>query len=174
LSISLIQDLALLLQLEVAREEENDNFLLYLKQQNGQSVDMLVHQLNNEVSEAIDCTSCGNCCRSLMINVEPGEPEILSFHLNISLPVLKEKYIEESQQGRMIVNTIPCHFLEDNKCTVYEHRFKECHEFPHLHKPGFIKRFPGTLMHYGRCPIIFNVIEILKTLINYEHNKDDE
>lgn len=170
----LIQDLNLLQQMEATKEEENDHFLLYLKHTDGKVIDTLVHQLNDEVREAIDCTSCGNCCRSLMINVEPGEPEILSVHLNISLPVLKEKYIEESQQGRMIVNTIPCHFLEDNKCTVYEHRFKECHEFPHLHKPGFIQRFPGTLMHYGRCPIIFNVIESLKTLINYEHNKDDE
>ena len=164
----------MLQQMEEAKEKENDNFLFYLKQQDGIMIDTLVHSLNIEISEAIDCTACGNCCRSLMINVEPGEPEILSARLDISLPLLKEKYIEESQQGRMIINTIPCHFLQDNKCTVYEHRFKECREFPHLHKPGFIKRFPGTLMHYGRCPIIFNVIESLKTLINYEYSGDDE
>ncbi len=170
----LIQDLTVLQQMEKAREEENDNFLFYLKQQDSSVIDTLVHSLHTEISETIDCTGCGNCCRSLMINVEPGEPEVLSAHFNISLQVMKEKYIEESQQGRMIINTIPCHFLEENKCTVYEHRFKECREFPHLHKPGFIRRFPGTLMHYGRCPIIFNVIESLKALINYEYNKDDE
>ncbi len=174
MDIPLLQDLDLLQQLAATREEENDRFLYYLKQQDGQAIDVLVHQLNNEVSEAIDCTTCGNCCRSLMINVEPGEPEILSEYLNLPLPLFKEKYIEESQQGRMIVNTIPCHFLADNKCSVYEYRFTECRKFPHLHKPGFIQRFPGTLMHYGRCPIIFNVVESLKSLIHYEYGTDDE
>ena len=59
-------------------------------------------------------------------------------------------------------DTIPCHFLADNICTIYPQRFHECREFPHLHKPGFVQRFPGTIMHYARCPIIFNVIEELK------------
>jgi Fe-S-cluster containining protein len=75
---------------------------------------------------------------------------------------VKEKYIEESQQGNCFINTIPCHFLADNKCTIYENRFTECRDFPHLHKPGFKARLAGTLMHYGRCPIIYNVIEEMK------------
>jgi Fe-S-cluster containining protein len=174
LSKPLIQDLVTLHQLEIIKGEENDHFPFYLKQHHGEAIDSLVHSLNEEVSKAIDCTQCGNCCRSLMINVEPGEPEILSASLNISLQSLKDKYIEESQQGRMIINTIPCHFLEENKCTVYDHRFKECREFPHLHKPGFVKRLPGTLMHYGRCPIIFNVIESLKTIMHYQYHPDEK
>lgn len=149
-------------------EEENNNFHLFLKQQDGEKIDNLVHALNKQVSSVTDCTSCGNCCRSLMINIEPGEPEVLSVHLNIPLPELQEKFIEVSQQGKMIVNSIPCHFLANNICTIYPHRFNECREFPHLHKPGFVLRFPGTIMHYFRCPIIFNVIEELKKALNYE------
>lgn len=168
----LIYDLAVLQLLEETKEEENNSFLLYLIQQDEQSMDTIVHHLNKEVSEAIDCTACGNCCRSLMINIEPGEPELLSAHLNILLPVFKETYIEESQQGRMIVNTIPCHFLEDNKCIIYTHRFRECREFPHLHKPGFVRRLPGTLLHYIRCPIIYNVIESLKAVLKYHYERD--
>ena len=74
----------------------------------------------------------------------------------------EEKYIEKSEGGMMIMNTIPCHFLNDNKCGVYENRFKECRDFPHLHKPNFNDRLFGTLIHYAICPIIFNVIEQLK------------
>ena len=149
-------------------DEENNDFHLFLKQQDGKAIDSMVHALNNKVSSEIDCTSCGNCCRSLMINVEPGEPEVLAAHLNMSTSELQEKFIEISQQGRMIVNTIPCHFLAENICTIYPHRFHECREFPHLHKPGFVQRFPGTIMHYARCPIIFNVIKELKRALNYE------
>ena len=67
------------------------------------------------------------------------------------------------------MNKIPCHFLHENKCTVYEARPTECREFPGLHKPGFIKRSFATFMHYGRCPIIFNVIEALKKELNVTH-----
>lgn len=148
-------------------DEENYDFHLFLKKQDGNVIDTLVHTLNEKVSSEIDCTLCGNCCRSLMINVEPGEPEVLSMHLKMPLSELQEKFIEVSQQGKMIVNTIPCHFLAENICTIYPHRFHECREFPHLHKPGFVQRFPGTIMHYARCPIIFNVIEELKKVINY-------
>ena len=123
---------------------------------------MLVHTINNEVTPQIDCTQCGNCCKSLMINVTTEEAVALAAHLDISVPVLKEKYIEESQGGQMVINTIPCHFLSGTKCTVYENRFTGCRDFPHLHKNNFTSRLFGTLMNYAACPIIFNVVEELK------------
>jgi len=162
-----ITDISTLQELEITRAEDNDDFYLLLQQHDAKELDALVHTLNEQVSSAIDCTACGNCCRSLMINVEPGEPEILASHLNMTIPRLYEEFIEVSQQGKMIVNAIPCHFLSDNICTIYPQRFNECRQFPHLHKPGFVQRYPGTIMHYGRCPIIFNVIEKLKEALNY-------
>lgn len=155
-------DLALIQQAAVSNESDNDRFIGFLKQQDGELIDGLVHQLNDEVSAAIDCTLCGNCCRSLMINVDPEEAAALSVHLKIPLSALKAQCIEESQQGQLVINTIPCTFLKNNKCSIYTHRFHECREFPHLHKPNFTRRLFGTFMHYGRCPIIFNVIEELK------------
>lgn len=97
-----------------------------------------------------------------MINVTPAEAETLAAQLQISLPVLKEKYLEESQQGQLVVNTIPCHFLGGTTCSIYANRFTECREFPHLHKDNFTTRLFGTLFHYASCPIIFNVVEELK------------
>jgi len=97
-----------------------------------------------------------------MINVTPPEAENVANHLDLALNIFKEKYIEESQQGQMIMNTIPCHFLAGSMCTIYENRFTECREFPHLHRDNFQGRLFGTLMHYSMCPIIFNVIEELK------------
>lgn len=97
-----------------------------------------------------------------MINVIPAEAETVSAHLKISTGEFKEKYIEESLQGQLIMSAIPCHFLNEKICTVYEHRFSECREFPHLHRENFKDRLFGTLIHYAMCPIIFNVIEELK------------
>lgn len=164
-------DLTLLEHEAERNEAENDSFKIYLTTLDGQQVDETVHRLNDSVSSIVDCTSCGNCCRSLMINVRQEESENLSRHLDMPLTEFKNNYLEESQQGALVINTIPCHFLFENRCSVYENRFTECREFPHLHKPHFTGRLFGTFMHYGRCPIVFNVIEQLKDELGFHELK---
>lgn len=129
----------------------------------GREVDILVHQINDRISSQIDCTQCGACCKTLMINVTEAEKESLAAHMQITAQQFKDDYLEESAEGQMIMHSIPCSFLSGNKCSVYKHRFEECREFPHLHKDNFKGRLFGTLMHYGKCPIIYNVVEELKT-----------
>jgi Fe-S-cluster containining protein len=121
------------------------------------------------ITPLVDCTKCGACCKSLMINVTAEEIEAVSLHLHISATGFKEKYIEESLQGQMIMNTIPCHFLSGTMCTIYEKRFNECREFPHLHKNNFKDRLFGTFMHYTMCPIIYNVVEELKVETGFKN-----
>ncbi|MEO6584631.1 MAG: YkgJ family cysteine cluster protein [Ferruginibacter sp.] len=128
----------------------------------GNFLDELVKEISQPITAAIDCTACGACCKSLMINVTEEDIKPLCGKMKLSIPEFKAAFVEESLQGRMVINTIPCHFLSNNKCTVYEERFTECREFPHLHKSNFKGRIFGTLMHYAMCPIIFNVVEILK------------
>jgi len=118
--------------------------------------------MNETVSEAVDCTACGNCCKTLMINVEPNEVEALAVFLEQPVDKVKEQYIEESLSGKCIINSIPCGFLKGTKCSIYSNRFQECRDFPHLHKPGFSHRLPATLQYFGTCPIIYNVIEFVK------------
>ena len=102
-----------------------------------------------------------------MINVTKEEAAHAASGVGISTEVFKEKYIEESTGGQWIMNTIPCHFLTDNKCSIYENRFAECRAFPHLNKPNFADRLFGTLMHYSICPIVFNVVEQLKVKLDF-------
>ena len=130
-------------------------------------IDNLVFGINAKVEKTIDCTVCGACCRGLMINVTKTESASVANFLKMKEADFKEKYVEESSGGQMIMNTIPCHFLEDSKCKIYENRFTECRDFPHLHKPNFSDRLFGTLIHYSICPIIYNVIEQLKIELNF-------
>ncbi len=154
---------------EVEYEVENLRFRQFLKSKEDDFLDEKVIALHHEIAPQIDCTACGNCCQTLMINVTEKECTSMSAFLNQSVPEFKDQYIETSEAGTMmIMNTIPCNFLKDKKCTVYENRFTECREFPHLHKKGFKQRIFGTLMHYGRCPIIYNVIEALKVELEFK------
>jgi Fe-S-cluster containining protein len=167
--LQLLTDLTQIAAVAAANENENDAFRIFLKQQDIGTVDAIVHEVNAVVTPQIDCTQCGNCCRSLMINVTPEETLSLAVHLKEKIEVVKEKYIEISSEGQMIVNTIPCHFLANSSCTIYENRFTECREFPHLHKENFTGRLFGTLMYYALCPIIFNVVESLKEKLEFKY-----
>lgn len=144
-------------------EAENIRFRELLQQKDSDAIDKIVFRLNEEITPQIDCTKCGNCCNSLMINVDDADAELLSTHLNLEKEQFYKKYVERSSQGSLaVMNTIPCHFLHENKCIVYEARPTECREFPGLHHKGFTKRLFTIFMHYDRCPIIYNVVERLK------------
>ena len=144
-------------------EDENDAFRAYLQKKDSNELDETVQRLNNIFAPQIDCTSCGACCRHLMINVTPEESITIATFLEKDPRQFKEEYLEESIQGDMIMKSIPCAFLSDSKCTVYPERFNGCRAFPHLHESNFKGRLFGTLIHYAMCPIIYNVVEELKT-----------
>jgi Fe-S-cluster containining protein len=148
--------------LSAENQEENDLFRDFLKEGDNEEIDQKVGLLNQVISPKIDCTQCGNCCKSLLITVTNSEANLLSNHLKISLETFQAQFLEKGIHNMHVINQIPCHFLHENKCTVYEHRFEGCREFPGLHLPNFKKRLFTTFMHYERCPIVFNVVEQLK------------
>ncbi|MCX6211103.1 MAG: YkgJ family cysteine cluster protein [Bacteroidetes bacterium] len=133
-----------------------------------QELDKAVFELSESISPMINCTDCGNCCKSLMVNIDEEEATNLAQHLGKSREDFEEAYISKGESGRMVINAIPCHFLVENSCSVYEHRFAGCREFPAFHVPDFNKRLFTTYMHYDRCPIIFNVMENLKLNLQFK------
>jgi hypothetical protein len=152
--------------------EENDRFKVFVKETNREQVDELVFQLDKTISPQISCTDCGNCCKSLMVLINDAEADNLSAHLGQSRTEFDKEYLEKGSNGLMIMNRMPCPFLSDNKCSVYEHRFEGCKEFPALHLPNFKERLFTTFMHYERCPIIFNVVEQLKDEMGVERDNN--
>ena len=153
-----------------AKMEENDRFKVFVKECNSEQVDALVSELDKTISPQINCTDCGNCCKSLMVLISDPEADNLSQHLGQTRETFDTAYLEKGSNGLMIMNRMPCPFLSDNKCAVYEHRFEGCKEFPALHLPNFTRRLFTTFMHYDRCPIIYNVVEGLKNEIGFERD----
>jgi uncharacterized protein len=160
-------NLAIIAELAAEREEENYGFRSFLKHSDNGQVDDMVYSLNNSIAPQIDCTQCGNCCKSLMISIAPHEETFFSKYFNLPQTKATDKYLSKGISGGTIMSNMPCIFLADNKCTVYENRFTDCREFPHLHKPNFSSRFFGMIFYYGKCPIVFNVVEALKTKMHF-------
>ena len=54
-------DLIKIKNISEEREDENWHFRTFLKGYDIKHLDSIVHELSKHVSEAIDCTACGNC-----------------------------------------------------------------------------------------------------------------
>ena len=161
-------DLASIAALAEEREEENLAFRAFLKERSGSEVDAVVKRLNTSISAEINCTACGNCCSSLMVSITPKEKFLFASHFNLPQQEAEEKYLSTSMDGNAIMCNMPCVFLYEKKCTVYEKRFADCRDFPHLDKDGFTERLYSVLRNYGMCPIVFNVVEALKGELSFK------
>ena len=156
----------------VLKENENDAFKTYLQPFSDREIDEEVNRLNETVTPQIDCLACAGCCNSLMVEVTEQELSALEIPLNKTSKQIREEYIETGLSGKMLVNQIPCAFLTGKACSIYENRFAPCHDFPHLHQKQFKSRLFSTFMYYGTCPIIYNVVEELKSVLHF-HMEDE-
>ncbi|MCD4734710.1 MAG: YkgJ family cysteine cluster protein [Bacteroidales bacterium] len=152
------------------REDQNYRFRSFLKGQDSDRIDQIVHELYKRVIEHVDCTECANCCIELETSFQMEEIDRLTKFLNID----KKEFINQStkpdefgDKDKLYLNSKPCQFLKDKKCTIYPLRPEECNSYPYLHKIGFTTRLLGVIESYEICPIVYNVYELLKQKLNY-------
>ena len=135
---------------KIARQKENENksFHNFLKEQDSDEIDAIVHRLDKEITPQIDCVECGNCC----LNLRPiaTDEEMRKF--------VDEKDIEKLKYSM----SFSCKHLDGKKCSIYLDRHDECRAYPYLDKKEFVSRGLGMIQNYEICPIIFNVYERLK------------
>jgi Fe-S-cluster containining protein len=160
-------DLEKIRELGHLREDENYRFRTFLKNRNAHKIDLLVHRLNEEIAPRIDCTACGNCCRQLSPCLTKEDLKHLTEATRLSVEEVIATYTETDDDGPSFKH-LPCSFLKDNKCSIYQHRPETCASFPHLHKSNFNSRSRQAIENYSICPIIFNVLERLKVEMRFE------
>jgi Fe-S-cluster containining protein len=160
---TLVIDLDKINQQAKIKGKENIRFRSFLKGKDDNRVDKIVHAINKEVVEQIDCTKCGNCCNTLRPSVSENEIRILANLEKIS----QEEYTNTNTEkdtydnGRYLKDS-PCKYLDDKKCSIYASRPHDCKSFPHIDKNCFNSRTLGMIENYAICPIVFNVLEKLK------------
>ena len=163
----MILEIAEIEKLSKEKQKENVQFIIFLKEQDPEWVDKLVHDLNNHYTSAMDCTLCGNCCTRLRPVVSENDIDKLLKVKNTSRTEFKEEFVEIDQEGDMLLKHLPCIFYKDKKCTIYSSRPEECEAYPNLHKSEITERINGILENYAICPIVFNVVEELKRKMGF-------
>ncbi len=150
------------------KEGENWSFRAFLKNYDATNLDSIAHKLFEQVSEAIECASCGNCCSEIQPILGDNDINKLAKSLNIKPAQFIIDYVEKDGDGDDVLKQKPCPFLNDNRCAKYDSRPNDCVSYPHLHKKDFVSRLVGVVNNYSICPIVFNVYEALKGRLKAE------
>jgi uncharacterized protein len=158
-------DLSKIQQLSHERDEENWEFRSWLKQYAPDDIDVLVKSLSRKYFTLIDCTQCGNCCRSLHVEFKKSELHVIAKTLGHSIETFQKKYMSEGN-----VNP-PCPMLNGRLCSIYENRPDVCRSFPHLEQPEFTSRLIGVIDSVAICPIAFNAFEELKAKLTWSRGR---
>lgn len=162
----LVTDLNIIKRLSKKYDRENWEFRSFLKMHDMSSseLDSIVDEINEQVTKEIDCTKCGNCCKTTKPRFKDADLRKFKDQMKTSFHEFKREHLiaNEEERSSFVFKSLPCQFLENNKCMNYDARPKDCKSFPHLHKKEFRTRLWGVVDNTSMCPIVFNVYEILK------------
>jgi Fe-S-cluster containining protein len=156
----MITDLDTIKHLGELNKNVNFRFRSFLKSKDEDRLDRTVKDLFQFYSSKIDCTKCGNCCTQLKPIIQDSDIKTLAPITNKSIQDFKRDYLVTDED-------LPCPFLIDKKCSVYDSRPEDCRSYPHLHKDEFVSRLFGVIDNYSICPIVFNVYEDLKHIFHF-------
>lgn len=161
----MITDLVQIKRFGEKQREENQRFRAWMKRHN--FVERKFKAIAQEIEEAVDCTSCANCCRVATTQINERDIERLSKYLGVTISAFVQQYtVDTEDEGRVLRRTeTGCVFLNGNLCSVYDARPGTCHLFPHLVKgAGSLQsrmwHMPDRAVY---CPIVFNALEAYKS-----------
>ena len=165
----MITDLVQIKRLGEKKRDENGRFRKYMK-----SRVFGERQFRNaaeEVTDAIDCRQCAECCRVTEVQIVERDIKTLAHFLGLSEKAFLDKHTSRDEDNALILrrNAQGCEFLDGNDCTVYEARPGNCERFPNLLKgAGSLESRMWTLVDRATyCPIVYNWMEKVKALTKF-------
>lgn len=118
--------------------------------------------LHEEAFSKIDCLSCANCCKHYSPRFKAPDIKRVSKRLRMKESEFIGTYLRMDEEGDYVVKSSPCPFLgEDNYCSIYEDRPRDCARYPYTSEDVLIKQPGLTQKNASICPAVFYVLERL-------------
>jgi Fe-S-cluster containining protein len=168
---AVITDLVQIQRNAVAQADENSCFRTFVKLEvelSDRRLNAVVSETTAEVWKHIDCRTCANCCRSQHPTFSRPEVQRIAAYLGLTVEELRTRYLtSDADSGKYITRELPCPFLENNLCAIYDVRPAVCAGYPHLQR-NFRSRLWQTIDNAAVCPIVYNVLERLKKHLGFQ------
>ena len=167
----MLTDLVQIKRLGEKKHAENMRFRRWLKSHT--FVERQFKKAAEEVSDAIDCRQCGQCCRVTEVELTERDIEHLAKHLGASKQRFLSDYTMRNKEDELILKRTAkagCVFLDGNDCSVYDARPADCERFPHLTKGNdSLERKMWTMPDRATyCPIVYNWLEKIKAMTKFQ------
>lgn len=154
-------------EIKALSEQYRDDFEIMLHQLQfdddleEDKIDALVDTISAPIIDAIDCTQCGNCCRTLTVYLTQSDVQRMAEGTGHSVESFEATYIDplpkrHPEEWGQFRNR-PCAFLNGKMCSVYEHRPDSCRDYPFF-TPLFRWMLGDIIEGADKCPIIYNVL----------------
>jgi Fe-S-cluster containining protein len=155
------------------KEDENYAFRTYLKNHaNPEELDAQFLKLHNELFSNYDCNSCRNCCKEYRGNLSDEDIMKCAEKFNMPPDDFKAQYLHQNQEGSYDTNHKPCDFLQkDGSCLLGDCKPVNCAEFPFTARPDRWASLLGIVSNASVCPVLFEMLEILKDEYGFVYHK---
>jgi uncharacterized protein len=170
-------DLIQIRELAKNKEDENWRFRQFLKTRcdlNPDRIDRRVFEITQRVWAGIDCTACANCCRQVHPSFSEEDVDRLARRFQTERQQFIETYLQPTEDrgdNPWKTRTLPCPFLKENRCSIYEDRPADCRGYPYLYEPEFVSRTMGMIDRTFTCPIVYEVVEDLKKSLGFSRRR---
>lgn len=150
------------------RKKAHKKLLDKLSKRPPKHLDNLMVELHEEEFTRTDCLDCANCCKTTGPLFTQRDIERLSKHFRIKPAAFIQQYLRIDEDQDYVLQQLPCPFLlEDNRCSVYDHRPKACREFPHTDRKNFPQIKSLTMKNVAICPAAFRIVEALEKAVQH-------
>ena len=167
----MITDLVQIKMLGEKKRDENFRFRSFMKSRDHS--DRILRRIAQGIQEQIDCTVCGNCCRTSTTDSSERDIDRLARRLRIERAQFVADYtaIDPEDNARILKWTEGpgCVFLEGTLCGVYEARPDICQRYPHLVRGNgsIASRMWSFVDRASVCPIVYNGLEAFKVHLRF-------
>jgi len=170
MSDEVVTDLVQIQRAAVVKEDENTAFRTFVKWElelSDRRLNTIVSETTSQVWQDIDCRTCANCCRMQQPVFSRTEVQRIAAYLDLPVEEVRARYLtSDAETGKYITRDLPCPFLDGNLCSIYEVRPAVCADYPHLRR-NFRSRLWQVIDNAAVCPIVYNVLERLKSTLGF-------